>query len=48
MKNMAEKGELVVKKNWILWSKSEHLGVWNNGLAAKLERLNGAKCGFRS
>ena len=47
MKNMAEKGEIVVKK-WVLGAKSGLLGAKNNGRATKLERLNGAKCRFCS
>ena len=44
MKNMAEMGKIAVKKQ-VFGVKSEYLGLRNYEPLAKLERLNGAKCG---
>ena len=45
MKNMAKKGEMVVKKCF-LGAKSGKLELKKYELATKLERQNGAKCRF--
>ena len=45
MRNRAEKGKIAIKSGF-LGAKSALLGVNNNEMATKLERLNGAKCRF--
>ena len=47
MKNMAEKGEIVVKK-WVFRAKSRLLGFKKDEPATQIERQNGAKCRFCS
>ena len=45
MKHMAERGKIAVKSG-VLGAKSRFLELKKYELAAKIERLNGAKCRF--
>ena len=47
MKHMAKMGKIAIKK-WVLRGKKWVIGGKNNGLATKIEKQNGEKCGSYS